>query len=166
MGCGIGPPEAGGYSSHAERPTCQETSEDLPSFFSYHFVRRPKVTNLVTIPWVDKEFLVTIPRVNKVTRSPFCPSVFQARHHLPQPLVTVNFDTMVVGMRGSCKHSCPPPAMQVNASNDEAGGNPSRTSGGSGSYFISFAQLVVNSWIVGFARLSKPLANLRGDKPV
>ena len=57
----------------------------------------------------------------------------------------------------------PPPAMQVNASNYEAGGNCSRTSDGAESYFISCAQLGVNSWIVGFAGLFKLLAELKGD---
>ena len=63
--CGISHYDAGGYSSHVERSTRQEKSEDLPSVFRYHSVRRPRVIGLVTIPRVRQEHSVTIPWVKQ-----------------------------------------------------------------------------------------------------
>ena len=127
-------------------------------------IPRVKEERSVTISRVKKERCVTIPRVKKIVRSPLCPNVSQAQHLLPQPLLTSNFDTMVVGVKKSCKNSCPPPAIRKYVSNHKAGGDSSRSRGGSGSRWTSLAQLVVNSWIVGLATLFKPLAELKGDK--
>ena len=152
--CGIGPGvgTAGGDSSHVERSTCQETSAFLRSFLSYHFVRRPNVISLVTIP-----------RVNQDSRRLFlCPRALRARQQ--RSLESYKFDTMVMGMNKSCKRRSSPQYLHPSASSSGAGGDSSRSRGGSGSHWPSPAQLIVNSWIVGLATLFKPLAELARDK--